>query len=121
MSLFRRVMNRLGYERRADGDNYWECFNALRSGAVSPARAQSISAVYACVAAISETIASLPLVLYRREGEDGRERAGDHPLYRVLHDLGGLAGKGPARAGRHRHGDARRGATGRELGLQFTH
>ncbi|UXC37107.1 phage portal protein [Cupriavidus gilardii] len=86
MSLFRRFMNRMGYERRADGDNYWEAFNALRSGAVSPARAQSISAVYSCVAAISETIASLPLVLYRRDGEDGRDRASDHPLYRVLHD-----------------------------------
>ena len=32
-----------------------------------------------------ETIASLPLSVYRRT-DSGREKATDHPLYRVLHD-----------------------------------
>ncbi|HMM73032.1 MAG TPA: phage portal protein, partial [Rhodocyclaceae bacterium] len=53
--------------------------------AVNPGTAQSVSAVYACVSAIAETVASLPLILFRRAGED-RERATDHPLYQVLHD-----------------------------------
>jgi phage portal protein BeeE len=85
MSALQWLLRRIGYERRS-ADPYWANFSALRSGAVTPARAQSVSAVYACVAAISETIASLPLILYRRTPEGGRDRATDHSLYRVLHD-----------------------------------
>lgn len=44
-----------------------------------------LSAVWACVNLLSGTIASLPLMVYRREG-DRRTVARDHPLYRVLHD-----------------------------------
>ena len=86
MSILTRIANTLGFERRAGGDNYWENFSTLRSaGAVTAASAQGVSAVYACVQAIAETTASLPLVLFRRDGDD-RQRATDHPLYRVLHD-----------------------------------
>lgn len=46
--------------------------------------AEGLSAVFACVQSIAETVASLPLILYRRT-DDGRERAPEHPLYRVLH------------------------------------
>lgn len=77
------------FERRARwpaGDAYWQNFAATRGAAVTPARAESVSAAYACTAAISETIASLPLLLYRRTDDGGRDRATDHPLYRVLHD-----------------------------------
>jgi len=42
------------------------------------------TAVYACVRVLSESVAGLPLHLYRRDG-DARERATDHPLYEVLH------------------------------------
>ena len=86
--LFSRIANAMGYERRAmAGDPYWSNFSAFRTGAVNPTSAQSVSTVFACVSAISETTASLPLILYRRKGEDDRERATDHPLYRVLHDM----------------------------------
>lgn len=55
--------------------------------AVSPDTALKISTVYACVGLLSETIASLPIVVYRYlENEVGRERARNHPLYYVLHD-----------------------------------
>lgn len=76
------------FERRAvPSDPYWSNFAALRSGtAVTPQTAESISAVYACVAAIAETVGSLPLHLYRRTGGEARERVTDHPLARVLHD-----------------------------------
>lgn len=43
-----------------------------------------VSAVYACVRLIANTIGQLGLVLYRRTA-DGRERADDHPLFRILH------------------------------------
>ena len=86
MKLIERAMSALGYERRADTfDQYWANFEALRTGTVSPATAEGISAVYACVSAISETIGSLPLAVYRKT-DTGREKAPDHALYRVLHD-----------------------------------
>jgi len=52
---------------------------------VNTTTAEGISAVYACVAAISETVGSLPLDVYRNT-DNGREKAKTHPLYRLLHD-----------------------------------
>ena len=45
-----------------------------------------ISAVYACVKVIAETIASLPLVLLKELSNGDNEKAKQHPLYSVLHD-----------------------------------
>lgn len=87
MTLLDRVLGFVGLERRAQpADPYWTNFAALRGGGVTPRSAESVSAVYACVSAVAETIASLPLILYRRTADDGRDRAKDHPLYRVLHE-----------------------------------
>ena len=86
MTLIDRMLGAVGLERRSAADPYWPGFQALRGAGVTPRSAESVSAVYACVSAIAETIASLPLILYRRDGGDGRDRASDHPLYRVLHD-----------------------------------
>lgn len=85
MKWLPKLFERRSTNQAVGGDSYWPDFAALRSGPVNPVTAQSISAVYACVQAISETVASLPLILYRRNGDD-RERASDHPLYRVLHE-----------------------------------
>lgn len=41
--------------------------------------------IYACIKVLAEDVASLPLILYRRMPDGGRERATDHPLYEVLH------------------------------------
>lgn len=84
-NLLTRIANRLGFEKRTDGDPYWERHAALSAGPVNACTAQGVSAVYGCVSAVSETIASLPLILFRRDGED-RQPATDHPLYSVLHD-----------------------------------
>lgn len=89
MKFLTRALGALGLERRsgvAGGDPYWSDFAGLRSSPVNEKTAQSVSAVYACVQAIAETTASLPLILFKREGED-RKRASDHPLYTVLHDM----------------------------------
>jgi len=83
--MLTRLLNHLGYEKRANPNDPWEAFQVLRSGPVNAQTAQSVSAVYACVAAISETIASLPLHLYER-GE-ARTKARHHSLYTVLHDI----------------------------------
>lgn len=87
MSLITRALSAVGLERRSVPGGYpaWSNFSALQSGAVNATTAQSVSAVYACVSAISETVASLPLILYKRDGED-RTVANNHPLYSILHD-----------------------------------
>lgn len=53
---------------------------------VTPELAMTYGAVFACVNVISQTLASLPLITYRRLAR-GRERAVDFPLYSILHDL----------------------------------
>lgn len=84
MSIINRIKSAMGLEQRSTlGVNGWPV--PLSASAVTPATAQGVSAVYACVQAIAETTASLPLILFKRNGDD-RERASDHPLYRVLHD-----------------------------------
>jgi len=46
--------------------------------------ALAVAAVYRCVKIRSQTLGMLPLVLYKRKGADDRERAVDHPLYKLL-------------------------------------
>jgi len=43
-------------------------------------------AVFACVRILSETLASVPLPLYRRMTTRSKRRAYEHPLYSLLHD-----------------------------------
>jgi len=69
-------------------DTYYSSLAASAQSAgvsVTTDTAESISAVYACVAAISETVGSLPLNVFERT-DKGREKATKHPLYRLLHD-----------------------------------
>ena len=84
MNIVTRALNLVGLERRSvPGPDGWPV--PLSASPVTPTTAQGVSAVYACVQAISETVASLPLILFERSGDD-RKRATAHPLYRVLHD-----------------------------------
>src|SRR4030042_2269232 len=53
---------------------------------VNPSTAMQLTTVYACVSLLSETFASLPAILYKRL-DHGKERAIEHPLYGVLHDI----------------------------------
>ena len=48
--------------------------------------AMQIATVYACVRLLAETVAGLPLHLYRYTGDgNGKEIAKDHPLYKILY------------------------------------
>ena len=47
--------------------------------------AMRIAAVYSCIRVLAETLASLPLLVYRRKAGGGKERAMDHWLYPILH------------------------------------
>ena len=73
--------------------NAYSLAAALQSGSESTAGvpvtldgALSLPIVWTCVSLLARTVASLPLVVYRRTSI-GKERAIDHPLYGVLHDL----------------------------------
>lgn len=46
----------------------------------------ALSAAWACVNLIAGTIASLPLMVYRKDRQGNLVVASDHTLYRVLHD-----------------------------------
>ena len=61
-------------------------FGSSMSGkSVTPSSAIQVSAVYACVRVIAETIASLPLHIYEAT-DAGSRKANEHTLYRLLHD-----------------------------------
>ena len=63
MSLLTRIKSAIGLESRSVlGVNGWPI--PLSASAVNPTTAQGVSAVYACVQAIAETTASLPLILF---------------------------------------------------------
>jgi len=53
--------------------------------ASNPRTAIQLSAVYACVRVLGETIASLPFGVYHITA-NGTEKAANHPLYRLIHD-----------------------------------
>lgn len=49
-------------------------------------KAMQLSTVFACVRLISETVGTLPCVVYRRESDQGKQADPDYPLYFLLHD-----------------------------------
>ncbi len=53
---------------------------------VTERSAMQMTAVYACVRILSESIAGLPVHLYRYQDDGRKEKAVDHTLYRLLHD-----------------------------------
>jgi HK97 family phage portal protein len=95
-SRFRGMVWRVGAAFRAlagqalpPWDDYWYQRPGVDSSsgmAVSPETSMRLSAVYSCIRVRSETLASLPLIVYRHLPDGGRERAQNHPLYSVLHD-----------------------------------
>lgn len=69
-------------------EDFWRAFAAngpSRAGQnVSQDSVLSLSATWACVRLISETVGTLPLKLYERTS-DGRREAAEHPVYHMLH------------------------------------
>lgn len=53
---------------------------------VTERSAMQMTAVYSCVRILAEAIAGLPLHVYRYKDGGGKEKALEHPLYRLLHD-----------------------------------
>ena len=61
-------------------------FGRANSGEqVDEKSAMQIATVYACVRLLAESVAQLPLHLYKVTEPDGQEKANDHPLYKILY------------------------------------
>ena len=92
MSLKTKIQNYLGIPQVQAGSeppSTWQTFSNVggfnNSGVpVNTTTAMRASAVIACVRVLAETLAQVPLIVYRRIGEN-KERATDHPLYNLLH------------------------------------
>ena len=61
-----------------------ELLAATGRGGTSEEQALRIAAVYSCVRVISESLASLPLLLYKRRQDGGKERAQADPIFALL-------------------------------------
>ena len=69
------------------GSRYSFFFGGTSSGKpVNETTAMQMTAVYSCVRILSETVAGLPLNVYKYNDSGGKEKAFKHPLYRLLHD-----------------------------------
>jgi len=74
-------------QNRTAGSTYSFFLGNSTSGKqVTERSAMQMTAVYSCVRILAEAVAGLPLHLYRYTEAGGKEKALDHPLYRLLHD-----------------------------------
>lgn len=87
------ILERLGLKRQRgepknkyEGNDFSLLFGRTTSGkTVNERTALQTTAVYACVRILSETIASLPLHVYRYT-DGGKAKDTEHVLYTLLHD-----------------------------------
>lgn len=90
--FYRRFENYLQRSNLIGDPNHW--INSLvqsdtAAGVnVDAQTALQTSTVFACVRVISETIASLPLKIYRRQSDGSKKEAPEHPLSRLLNKVG---------------------------------
>lgn len=65
----------------------WAMGGRTRGGyVVTPETAMRVVSVLSCWRVLANAMSLMPLVLYRRVRQRGKERATEHPLYSVLHD-----------------------------------
>jgi HK97 family phage portal protein len=85
MGMMDRIAGWAGFEKRNDAtDPSWAAIapGIGWPGAMSAHAAESLSAVFACSTVIASSLASIPALVYRREG-DNRLEAMTHPLRRI--------------------------------------
>jgi len=93
MKIFENIFNKFGYTKRSGTSNPeqwlidWVSGGAETSAGVKVNQNSALkyTPFWAAVRIISGTVASLPFMVYRRS-EAGKERAINHPVYRLLHD-----------------------------------
>lgn len=87
MSLWSKLFGR---KSGTDQNRFWlDMIGGSRTTGGVPVTQDSAMrnpAVWACVLNRAEDTAKLPCHLYRRRKDGGKERATDHPVYRLIHD-----------------------------------
>lgn len=69
------------------GSRYSFFFGGTTAGKpVNEHTAMQMTAVYSCVRILAETLAGLPLHVYKYNDSGGKEKYLKHPLYKLLHD-----------------------------------
>lgn len=68
----------------APSDDFWYQSTSLNSAHVTPDSAIQNVTVYVCARLIADTISTLPLDMYRRLPNNGREKYSNHPLQEVI-------------------------------------
>lgn len=87
MGIFARMFETRAHPKDPVIAEWWGQGNDTATGLrVDETGALSYAAVFACVRILAESVASLPLVMFERTPE-GKQRAPQHPLYTLLHDL----------------------------------
>ena len=87
MGLLARALERRFRVSQAPPQWYVQTFGGTSTAGanVTPENSLRVSAVLACVRVLSESVASLPLKVYRRRADGGKEEYSQHPLYQLLH------------------------------------
>lgn len=88
MKLLSTLKNYIHRSIHSELDDYWYMPIAGPSISgidVDQSKALTYTTVWACVRLISETIASLPLHVYKRLADGGKDKMPEHPMYELLH------------------------------------
>ena len=80
------LLNWLGVPISLTTGTFWqEWYGTSSSGKVVTAdKAIQLSAVWACVRLLSESVSTLPVKIYTRQADGSRKLAQNHPVYQVL-------------------------------------
>lgn len=80
------LLNWLGVPIGLTTGTFWQEWMGLSSSGkvVSADKAMHLSAVWACVRLLSESVSTLPLKIYERQPDGSRKPATTHPAYQVL-------------------------------------
>lgn len=88
MNVFKSIFKARDKPRNVLGGSRYNFFyGGTTSGKpVNEQTAMQMTAVYSCVRILSETVAGLPLHVYRYNNSGSKEKDLKHPLYKLLHD-----------------------------------
>jgi HK97 family phage portal protein len=80
------LLNWLGVPISLTNGTFWQEWMGMSSSGkvVTADKAIHLSAVWACVRLLSESVSTLPLKIYERQDDGSRKLAMDHPAYKVL-------------------------------------
>jgi len=87
MNIFSGLFRSRDKPQNKVGSSFSFLFGGTSSGkSVNESTAMQTTAVYACVRILAESVAGLPVHIYKYRDDGGQEKVIDHPLYYLLHD-----------------------------------